>query len=766
MNKRFSSGPLVALALLCLSGVCAAEQAEFFPLRWDGEKGVVTMQVPAQADAIYVEALAGGLGSNDIGLDRGQLGSTRYVRFQRAGNTVLMVEPNQQHRAYSDNPAELRAVADSFAVSVLAAFTLVEDQEDTWVIDITDFVKQDAHGVSQRLQQRGQGSFSLDAARTVVLPDSVKNFPQNNVVEVLQTFSGSEPGEYVRQVTPSPQSITLRLRHMWIAPPDDGFAMRPYHPRSGGWALEYENYAAPLDASITERYLVRHRFNQEIAQREPIVYYVDSGVPEPIRSALVEGASWWSQAFAAAGYPNGFQVKVLPPDVDPLDVRYNVIQWVHRATRGWSYGWGVIDPRSGEIIKGHVSLGSRRVRQDMLIAEALTQPFDHEQANGDAARTMALQRIRQLSAHEVGHTLGIAHNFGASGDNDASVMDYPHPNLRLVDDEVDISRAYDDGIGEWDQYTVQYLYGDFGNQETAALAELRESHRHMTYISDADARVPDAAQPGAHLWDNGPDPVARLEELAQIRSHGIQALGAAAIRAQLPASALETRLVPIYLLPRFQIQAVAKLLGGVQYEYGLRDEQGNRQEVVEGKRQRDALKALLALINTRDLVIPEQLWSQLPPPPEGYGRDREAFTHQTGLIFDRNAPARALTQLVAQEILNPNRFNRVVQQVQADDKLPDGKHVLGAVSNWLEDQFDQPLGTAARSAAWVMLHEWMRLCVSDAISTDGGLLCLRMLASLQSHVGDDVGAKIGRFLENPSADGIPARAVVPPGSPI
>ena len=523
----------------------------FVPLYWDEAEGKLWLEVPAlDTELLYVHSLAAGIGSNDIGLDRNQLGSTRVVRFERVGRKIFLVEPNQEYRALSDNAAEVASVEDAFARSILWGFTAVAETDGRVLVDATDFVLRDVHGVADQLRQGRQGTYRLDRSRSAVHLPRTRAFPRNSEIEVILTFEGEPTGGFIRSVTPTASAVTVRQRHSFVASPPPGYEPREADPRAGFFGVTFQDYAAPLGEPMTRRWIARHRLEKRDPSAamsepvEPIVYYLDPGVPEPVRSALLEGARWWNQAFEAAGYRNAFRVEVLPDTADPLDVRYNVINWVHRSTRGWSYGSSVTDPRTGEILKGHVLLGSLRVRQDYLIAEGLLSPYETGREVPPELEAMALARIRQLSAHEVGHTLGISHNYIASTADRASVMDYPHPVARLTaDGRIDLSDAYAEGIGEWDKMAVRYGYADFpaGTDEDAALEAILDEaeSRGLRFLSDQDARPTGSAHPEAHLWDNGTDAAAELRRMMAVRRAALDRFGERAIRADRPLATLE-----------------------------------------------------------------------------------------------------------------------------------------------------------------------------------------------------------------------------------
>ena len=467
----------------------------YFNLYWDAKQGKLWLEIDAKKwnmEFLYQTGLPAGVGSNDIGLDRGQLGKTAIVRFERSGPKILLIEENLAYRAVTSDADERRAVHDSFAESALWGFTVAAEencpasvdatQENCRaLVDATDFFLRDAHGIPATLRRTKQGAYHLDASRCAIYLPRTKSFPLNTEIEATLTFSGDDPGPWLRDVTPSPESITVREHHSFVQLPSPGYKPRVYDPRSSFFGIAYMDYATPVSEPIVKRFIARHRLekkdpNAAVSEPiQPIIYYLDRGAPEPIRSALLDGARWWNQAFEAAGYKNAFRVEMMPEGADLMDLRYNVIQWVHRATRGWSYGAAVIDPRTGEIIKGHVTLGSLRVRQDYLIAEGLLAPYEKGKPVSPKMMEMALARLRQLAAHEVGHTLGLMHNYSASTVNRSSVMDYPPPLVKLAADGTpDLSDAYATGIGDWDKVSIAWGYSDFapGTDEHAALDKI------------------------------------------------------------------------------------------------------------------------------------------------------------------------------------------------------------------------------------------------------------------------------------------------------
>jgi hypothetical protein len=647
-----------------------------FPIYFEPGAGKLWLQIDQfDAEFLYVMSMPGGLGSNDIGLDRGLLGGGRVVSFQRSGRKVLMTEPNYEFRAVSDDPLERRAVRQSFARSVLWGFQVEAETDGKVLIDLTEFLTRDAMQAANRIRRMQQGNYTLDRNRSILEPEGTRNFPLNTEMEASITLVNADgiTGEMLRNVVPSPEAITLRMHHSFVQLPDNGFRPRTFDPRSGFIPTSYFDYASPVATPIGKQLAIRHRLEKKDPKAtisdpvKPIIYYLDNGTPEPIRTALLKGAAWWDQAFAAAGYRNAFQVKMLPDSADPMDIRYNVINWVHRSTRGWSYGASVVDPRTGEIIKGQVSLGSLRVRQDYLIAQALLGWPDGKSGAEDPLLKMSLDRLEQLSAHEVGHTLGLMHNYASSVNDRASVMDYPHPVVK-VDGRggLDLTSAYAKGIGAWDKLAIEWGYQHFptGVDEPGALdAVLQKGIRAgYLFISDRDARAPGGAHPKAHLWDNGSDAVAGLRETMKVRSIALSRFGERNLAAGRPMAELEDLLVPAYLYHRYQIEAVTKLIGGVDYAYALKGDGQAAPRIVEKAKQLKALDAILDCLHPSFLRLPKGLAGLIPPRPAGIEYTKELFKKRTGLLFDALAPAETAADLPLSFLFHPERLSRMVQQ--------------------------------------------------------------------------------------------------------
>jgi len=658
------------------------------PLHWEAKAGKLHLEIPAlDTDVLYFDSLPYGAGSSDLGLDRGQIGEPKIVRFERYGPKILLIQPNQIFRTSATDPSERLAVHQSFPESVLASFTVEAENPPAGgkpgavLVDATEFFLRDVHNVSEALDK--QGGYKLDANRSAIAIDGTRAFPKNTEIEAILTFTADTvpKNSYVRDVAPDPHSLTLREHHSFLELPGPGYSPRRFDPRAGYFELAYRDYSAPLGASLDQKFIVRHRLIKKdpacviacVAQ-QPIQYYVDRGAPEPIRSALIEGARWWDQAFQDAGWaPGTFQVGILPEGADPMDARYNIIQWVHRFTRGWSYGDPVADPRTGEIIKGNVTLGSLRGRQDYLIAEALLSPYvsGKSLAGNDPMLQMALARTRQLAAHETGHTLGLAHNFAASAfahtpAQSVSVMDYPHPWVTLDHDgKPDLSHAYAADIGQWDKVAINYGYRQFAagaDERTELDALLKEATKKgLIYITDEDARPPGSAHPRAHLWDNGPVAADELTRIMNIRSAALARFGENAIPLGAPMAQLEETLGPLYLMHRYQTEAAIKEIGGLDYRYQLRGDGQMNAAIVEAKEQGNALRAVLKTLSSEALTLPEPLLKIFPPHPPGFDRSRESLPAATGVTFDPIAAAECAADLTLATLFNPERAARLVE---------------------------------------------------------------------------------------------------------
>jgi len=664
----------------------------FVPFYLDEEKGKIYLEISKlDEEFLYVNSLTAGIGSNDIGLDRGQLGDTRIVEFRKTGNKVFLVHKNYDFRGYSDNPAEVQSVKDAFAESILWGFEVAQNSGENLIVDATNFYLQDAHDVAGRLAQSRQGTFKVDNSRSGLYFPMTKNFPQNTEVEATITLTGNATGAYLRSVTPTPDAVTVRQRHSFIELPDDAYTPRAFDPRAGYGSISYMDFTSPISEPIVKRNIARHRLvkkNPDVAISEviePIIYYLDRGTPEPVKSALIEGGNWWNQAYEVAGFKNAFRVELAPEGMDLMDVRYNVIQWVHRSTRGWSYGASVRDPRTGEIMKGHVSLGSLRVRQDYLIAQGLIQPYENGDTPDPKMLELAVARLKQLSAHEIGHTIGLAHSYATSAEGRSSVMDYPYPVItQTANGDLDFSNAYDDKIGEWDKWAITYGYGypEQGESEGDFLEKTLEETYAAGYefITDSDSRDPSGVHPRSHLWDNGASAPEELLRMLSMRKSKMETFGLNAIRNGEPEAMLEEVFTPLFLMHRYQVEAATKLVGGMDYTYKIKGDNQPTHNWINAEDQKAALDALMFTVSPDQLQVPAHILALIPPRPFGYGKTRETFVSRTGPVFDPIAPAESVVDLTFGLLFNEGRATRLHLQNLQNQSLPSLNSVLEEVN--------------------------------------------------------------------------------------
>jgi hypothetical protein len=768
----------------------------YFSFYWDAGTGKIWLEIDKfDREFLYVTSMPAGLGSNDIGLDRNQLGQSRVVKFHRIGPKVLLIQPNYAFRANSDDPHERKAVDDGFARSVIWGFKAEAEGSGRVLVDFTPFLMQDVHGVISRIRRSQQGTFRLDESRSAVYLPNSRNFPKNTELEALLTFTSGDAGHSLRQVAPDSSAVSLRQHHSLVELPGPGYEPREWDPRSMfGGQSGYIDFAAPIDKPLQKKLISRHRLKKKDPSAkmseavEPIVYYIDRAAPEPIRTALLEGASWWNQAFEAIGYRNAFRVEILPEGADPLDVRYNMVNWVHRATRGWSYGGSVSDPRTGEIIKGHVVLGSQRIRQDFLIATGLVTDYDGSPEATREAVEMGLARIRQLSAHEVGHTLGVGHNYASSVNDRASVMDYPHPRVRITPDgKLDLSDAYGVGIGKWDVVCMAYGYQDFPDDvdERQALKSILDQafNSGLLYLTNQDAAPAGGAHPLSNDWDNGSNAVDELIHKMKVRRIALDSFSEKKVPVGEPLSALEEVLVPVYLFCRYQIEAAASVIGGLYYGHTVRGGAQEAPSFVSASEQRRALQELLRTLAPENLAVPDHILDILPPRAPGLQQTRELFPGYTGIPFDPLGAAETLAGITVANLLHPERAARLIQYHARDPQLPDYYEVLDTLLSftWKAPGKTGLQQEIQRVVDNVVLFHLMGVAVFEQTAPQVRSVALLKIEELNSWLKERLAevkepnrkahiqyalSQIEQFRDDPGRLNLPRPLSAPPGAPI
>jgi hypothetical protein len=663
----------------------------FIPLYIDGAKGKLYLELPQDSlRVVLVTTQATGLGSNPIGIDRGADGGAQIARFDRSGERVLLTFENWNYRtSATDNAAHARSVTEAFPPSTIAALPVVTSEGSRILVDATDFVLTDWLDVSGQLANANQGSYSVSRDRSSVNAALTRAFPRNSEIDAWLTFaSGGRPGRIVSQIVPDGRAFTLR-QHISLLPlPDDGYRPRELDPRVGFFGIEFKDYAQPIQRPLEQRWIVRHRLERvnpadpDSPIKNPLVYYIDPGIPEPVRSATIEGAKWWTQAFDAAGLKGGFRVELLPDGADPMDARYNVVQWENRNERGWSIGGAVADPRTGEVLKAMARLDSHRARTDYNLYAGLMG------ADAAAADThFVLARVRQVTSHEIGHTLGLAHNYIASTYERASVMDYPPPRVRLTPNgDIGIAEAYGVGPGAYDVWALRWGYGIFpaASERDSLQALVTEGlKKGFLFLSDADARPEFASDPRTNLWDDAATADEFLRHQMDVRRVAIQRFGERNIRPGEPIALLQERFVPVYFMHRFAINSLSKTIGGMEYSNAVRGDNLQATKPIDGTRQRAALTALVAALSPANLAIPDTVVTLLAPRPFGYGGSVELFGSRTRPAFDELGAARTLAQMIVDAVLQRDRAARLVQQaVHERDALTLADAVDALTASW------------------------------------------------------------------------------------
>jgi hypothetical protein len=819
---RLRMGGAMALALMAMNGAAVAAPAKsvtgasasasttrldgFIPLRWDAAKGRVLMEIPAfDQDILYYVSAATGGGSVELPFDRGIMDSA-VIRFQRVGPKVLVTEINQEYRSLSGDAAHAQGVADSFPTSVLAALPVESDAGGQVVVDATALFMRDAANIEATLKRSNQGSYKFDVGRSSFYPDRIKAFPENSEVETIATFTGDAPGALIRNTTPDPRAITMRIHHSFLRAPT-GYTPRVGDPRIGVSTLKFHDYSKPVSEGPETEWITRWRLEKKdpsAAMSEPvkpITFYFDPAIPDPIRHAMKAGLLWWNTAFEAAGFQNAIRAADAPADMDPMDIRYAYVLWINRDERGFSSGGTYRDPRTGEIIGSKTRMDTHRIRTIGNYWDAYMGGLPSDGSGVTVAdpslltpgamtnmpagqRDMVLLRQALLTAHELGHVIGFGHNFASSLSDRASVMEYPTPRVKVVDGKLDISESFQKQIGAYDTSMTRYAYSVFpAVQEKAGLdgviADMRG--QGLLYVPDTDPRWT--------WYDDRATPTENLTEAMAARKIMIANYGPDMLLPDEPIGALrDARLWMAYLHHRYAIESGLKYVGGMYENIVVKGDTIPPTEFIPATLQRDVLGLLMDAIEPTNMALPEALLAQLTPDP---GNTLEDLSSDD--VFDQLKAARILSALVLEPLFEGKRASRMIALAARKPDTLTLPEMVDAVMahSWSAARDGDAQGRALRRVTQRVALEAMMILGGDATaSAEARAYILERLVQLAGdlkarkdtdpittahyrqaardigHYLDDPVANAPKSASSPWGKGPRSRFPMPPGPPL